>query len=389
MSLPDAFHEIAGRVNNWGRWGADDERGTLNLITDAVVREAAAEVRTARRVPLALPLEQDGVQTGMIPGRVNPLHTMVQINQELFGPGTVACSGDAVTMGLQAATHWDALTHVSHSGRLYNGRPADSVTAHGGAGFGGIDKAGPVVSRGVLLDVARARGVDRLDGGHAVTPEDLEAAEEFAGVRVRAGDIVLVRTGQVQVYLAGDRQGVRVPVAGAVGADPGVVPRARRGGGRQRHAGLRDLPAGDRGPVAGRARAGSGGDGDAPGPELESRRVVHSLWRNRAPYVPAVGDARTVHGGDGDSGGTGRGAVDGRWAPVAARLTRPEHGVRAAIRLGVSTPSFPLTLREQTPNHDPHSSRAPVTGTLVVPSRRIAVPKRDQTDTTRQHPSGV
>ncbi|MBQ1089017.1 cyclase family protein [Streptomyces sp. B93] len=214
MSLPDAFHEIAGRVNNWGRWGADDERGTLNLITDAVVREAAAEVRTGRRVPLALPLEQDGVQTGMIPGRVNPLHTMVQINQELFGPGTVACSDDAVTMGLQAATHWDALTHVSHSGRLYNGRPADSVTAHGGAGFGGIDKAGPVVSRGVLLDVARARGVERLDGGHAVTPEDLEAAEEFAGVRVRAGDIVLVRTGQVRVLLAGDRQGYGFPSPG-------------------------------------------------------------------------------------------------------------------------------------------------------------------------------
>ena len=118
MSLPAEFHEIAGRVNNWGRWGDDDEIGTLNLITDEVVREAAACVRSGRRVPLALPLRQDGVQTGVIPGRVNPLHVMVQINQEIFGPGTVACSDDAVTMGLQAATHWDALTHVSHSGKL-------------------------------------------------------------------------------------------------------------------------------------------------------------------------------------------------------------------------------------------------------------------------------
>lgn len=72
MSLPAAFHEIAKRVNNWGRWGAHDEIGTLNLITDAVVREAVTCVRTGRRVPLALPLQQDGVQTGMIPGRVNP-----------------------------------------------------------------------------------------------------------------------------------------------------------------------------------------------------------------------------------------------------------------------------------------------------------------------------
>ncbi|MFE9678394.1 cyclase family protein [Streptomyces sp. NPDC006259] len=214
MALPVEFHDIAERVNNWGRWGTDDEIGTLNLITDEVVRRAVAEVRTGRRVPLALPLREDGVQTGMIPGRVNPLHTMVQINQEIFGPGTVACSDDAVTMGLQAATHWDALPHVSHSGRIYNGRPAGTVTAHGGAEFSGIDKARHVVTRGVLLDVARARGVERLDGGHAVTPEDLDAAEELAGTRVRAGDVVLVRTGQMRLYLAGDRQGYAHPSPG-------------------------------------------------------------------------------------------------------------------------------------------------------------------------------
>ncbi|MDN3263702.1 cyclase family protein [Streptomyces sp. CSDS2] len=214
MALPKEFHEIARRVNNWGRWGAGDETGTLNLITDEVVRAAAGEVRTGRRVPLALPLRQDGVQTGVMPGRVNPLHVMVQLNQELFGPGTVACSDDVVTMGLQAGTHWDALPHVSHSGTLYNGRPADTVTAHGGAEFGGIDKVRHLVSRGVLLDVAGARGVDRLAGGQAVTPEDLEEAEEFGRVRVRAGDVVLVRTGQVRVYLAGDRHGYGHPSPG-------------------------------------------------------------------------------------------------------------------------------------------------------------------------------
>lgn len=214
MSLPAAFQDIADRVNNWGRWGADDELGTLNLITDEVVREATACVRTGRRVPLALPLRQDGVQTGAIPGRVDPLHVMVQINQELFGPGTVACSDDAVTMGLQAGTHWDALAHVSHSGRLYNGRPAGTVTAHDGAAFAGIDKVRHMVSRGVLLDVARALGTNRLDDGHAVTPEDLRAAEEWAGVRVRAGDVVLVRTGQMRRLLAGDRHGYAYPSPG-------------------------------------------------------------------------------------------------------------------------------------------------------------------------------
>jgi kynurenine formamidase len=132
----------------------------------------------------------------------------------MFGAGTVATSDDAVTMGLQAATHWDALTHVSHSGRIYNGRPADSITAHGGAAFCGIEKVTTLVSRGVLLDVARARGAGRLPGDHAVTPEDLDAAEELAGTRVRSGDIVLVRTGQMQICLAGDKHAYAYPSPG-------------------------------------------------------------------------------------------------------------------------------------------------------------------------------
>ncbi|ATW49109.1 cyclase family protein [Streptomyces peucetius] len=214
MSLPAAFHDIAKRVNNWGRWGDDDEIGALNLITEETVRGAAAAVRGGLRIPLALPLRQDGVQTGVIPGRVNPLHTMVQINQELFGPGTVATSDDMVTMGLQSATHWDALTHASHSGRLYNGRRADTITPHEGARFSGIDKAPPVVSRGVLLDVARAKGLDRLPGDHAVTPEDLDEAAEFGRLTVRGGDIVLVRTGQMQLFLGGDRHGYGYPSPG-------------------------------------------------------------------------------------------------------------------------------------------------------------------------------
>ncbi|MFJ6725870.1 cyclase family protein [Streptomyces sp. NPDC091281] len=214
MTPAAEFQALAQRVRNWGRWGADDEIGTLNLITDEVVRGAVAEVRSGRRVPLALPLREDGVQTGVIPGRVNPLHAMTQINQELFGPGGPACSDDVVTMGLQAGTHWDALAHVSYGGRLYNGRPATAVTAHGGAGSSGIDAVRHLVSRGVLLDVARVHGTDRLPGGHAVTPEDLTAAEELAGTRVRAGDVVLVRTGQIRLYLGGDRHGYAYPSPG-------------------------------------------------------------------------------------------------------------------------------------------------------------------------------
>ncbi|MFC0600446.1 cyclase family protein [Streptomyces palmae] len=214
MPLPPEFHELARRVNNWGRWGTEDELGTLNLITKEVVRQAARTVTDGHRIPLAVPLRQDGIQTGLIPGRVNPLHTMIAVNTGIFGPDTVVTSDDVVTMGLQAGTHWDGLSHVSHSGVLYNGRPADSVTAHGRAAFCGIDRVRHLVSRGVLLDVARARGMDRLPGEYAVTPDDLDAAEEQAGVRVRSGDIVLVRTGQIQRYLAGDREGYAFPSPG-------------------------------------------------------------------------------------------------------------------------------------------------------------------------------
>lgn len=214
MPLPPEFHELARRVNNWGRWGSDDERGTLNFITPEVVRRGVQTVRTAKTFSLALPLDADGPQTGMIPGRLNPLRTMLAINAPLSGdPGAFCSSDDVVIMGLQAATHWDALTHVSYDGRIYNGFPADSITA-AGAAHCGIDKVGVLASRGVLLDVARARGVGRLDPGYAITAEDLDAAEELAKTAVRAGDVVLVRTGQVAALARGERQGYAFPSPG-------------------------------------------------------------------------------------------------------------------------------------------------------------------------------
>lgn len=216
MPMPEAFLELARQVNNWGRWGDDDERGTLNLITDEVVRRAVACARTGRRFPLAIPLSEDGPQTGMIPGRVNPQRTMLTVNTPFSGdPGTVCFNDDAVTMGLQAATHWDSLAHVTYDGRLYNGFGAATVT-DAGAGRCGADKIGSLVTRGVLLDVARARGAARLEPGYGITPADLDAAVELAGVAVSAGDAVLLRTGQMQLLHAGDRRHYPFPSPGPV-----------------------------------------------------------------------------------------------------------------------------------------------------------------------------
>ena len=208
------FTELAAKVNNWGRWGAGDERGTLNFVTPEVVLAAKDSIRSGRSFPLAIPLSADGPQIGMIPGRINPLKTMLMINDPMTGNIDEFCtSDDTVTMGLQAGTHWDSLAHATYSNRIYNGAPIGSLNAKG-AGRCGIDKLGAVVSRGVLLDVARAKGVERLEPGYALTAADLDQASEFGGVSVRSGDILLVRTGQIQHLHGGDKMAYTYPSAG-------------------------------------------------------------------------------------------------------------------------------------------------------------------------------
>jgi kynurenine formamidase len=206
MPLPEEFLALARAVRNWGRWGPDDELGTLNLVTDEVVRRAAACVRTGRRFSLAIPLSEDGPMLGNIPGRTNPERRMLSLHRSMTrDPDGIRFSDDAVSMPLQCATHWDALAHVSYGGRIYNGFPAESVDERG-ASRCGIANVRTLVTRGVLLDVARARGVERLPGGYAVTPEDLDAAEALAGVRVEPGDAVLLRTGHMQLLREGRRE---------------------------------------------------------------------------------------------------------------------------------------------------------------------------------------
>lgn len=227
MSFPDHLRALAAEVSNWGRWGADDEIGTLNLIDDAAVLRGVAAARTGARIPLAIRLDANGPQLGTIPGRINPLHTMVGINTAYTGdPGDVCFSDDTITMGLQSCTHWDALAHVSYDGLLYNGHPATSITSERGATRCGIHKVTSIVSRAILLDVARALGVDRLAPRHCISEADLDAAVALAGVVPAPGDIVLVRTGQIALLKARDREGYTL--GDQPGLTVGTVPWMRR-----------------------------------------------------------------------------------------------------------------------------------------------------------------
>jgi kynurenine formamidase len=215
MAMPPEVKELAAKVRNWGRWGDDDEIGTLNLITDDVVKAAAAEITTGKRLALGLPLDEEGPQSGAIPGRDNPVREMIMVDTPLTGdPSDFTTSDDKVTMGIQSATHWDALAHVSYEGNLYNGVRSQDVISAAGASKMGIDKIKTLVSRGVLLDVARAKGVDRIEGNYPLTSADLDAACELGKVEVRSGDIVLIRTGQMQLFFAGDRAAYGTPCSG-------------------------------------------------------------------------------------------------------------------------------------------------------------------------------
>ena len=179
-----AFHR---ELSNWGRWGPDDQLGTLNTITPDKRRRAAALVRSGRAISCARALATK-------PEVDNPrpvLHHMTSTASEGGG-------GDFFAMAPHgyAVSHIDALCHVFHEGKIYNGAPAERVTAHGAEDLSIDALRDGIVSRGVLLDIPHAKGVPWLEAGTPIRPDDLEAAERAAGLRIEPGDVLLVRTGR-------------------------------------------------------------------------------------------------------------------------------------------------------------------------------------------------
>lgn len=229
METPEITWELLDRYcndyRNWGRWGPDDELGTLNHITPAKVTEAAGLVRRGKVFSLQLPLDGKGPQTGAF-GRVNAIHQMVATGTDHAEgsqdwPRGWGVADDMLFLFLQGGTQWDALGHIFHNGQMYNGYDAKLVSSSGAA-KNGIENQKTVVSRGVLLDVPRVRGVDYLEPGEAITGDDLDACCEHLGVQVGTGDMVLIRTGDMarrrelpcwDGYSAGDSPGLSVLAA--------------------------------------------------------------------------------------------------------------------------------------------------------------------------------
>ena len=218
----ELLDEYCEQYSNWGKWGPDDELGTLNYITPDKITRASKLVRQGKVWSLALPYDSNGPQYGLR-GRVNPLHTMLATgtdhlqDRQLKRPFGFGYADDVVYLPLQSGTQWDGLGHIFRKGKMWNGKGADLVS-NMGCSYAGIEVTkNRVVSRGVLLDVARAKGVDSLQDGEAIYPEDLDAAAELGKVTVEEGDIVLLRTGQMGqrlrdkqwgFYAAGDAPGL-------------------------------------------------------------------------------------------------------------------------------------------------------------------------------------
>lgn len=197
----DDVKALADKYKNWGRWGDDDQLGTLNYITPQKIVDASGLVKQGKVVSLAIPFDDNGPQTGSF-GRFNPIHFMLQdggdvsIGAQDHLPN-IQYTDDAVTMPLQCATQWDALAHILYRGKMYNGYEAHHVNSTGAKKNGMENAKDKIVSRGVLLDIPRYKGKQWLEPGEAIYPEDLDGAAAMSKVSVGTGDIVLVRTGQI------------------------------------------------------------------------------------------------------------------------------------------------------------------------------------------------
>ena len=183
------FDRWMQEISNWGRWGADDELGTLNLITDQKRVSAAALVREGTTVSLSLfaNKQQDSVNA-------NPFEHNLTVSR--FGEHEVAGDSYSVQYHGFAHSHMDGLPHFAHKGQMYNGVSVETLESDGAGRLGIHNAFRGIFTRGILVDIPWLRGVDYLEPGTALTAADLEAWEARTGITIGSGDVLLIRTGR-------------------------------------------------------------------------------------------------------------------------------------------------------------------------------------------------
>lgn len=228
----ETVRSLAARCTNWGRWGPDDQLGTLNHIRPEDVVAASRLIRSGRAFSLAIPLDADGPQTGGF-GRFNPIHLMIRdgnaavtgtVVRDFYGGRDrwIRGTDDILILPLQSGTQWDALGHIIFENKIYNGYDATDVGSKGAIRNDIAVARDRVMGRGVLLDIPRSTGRQWLEPGERIRAADLDECARKQGVEVGRGDIVLIRTGQVAqcrnagswgTYAGGDAPGLALDTA--------------------------------------------------------------------------------------------------------------------------------------------------------------------------------
>ena len=185
------FDKWMKQLSNWGRWGKGDQKGTVNLITANKVKQAAALAKSGITVSLERKLDtQKSADNG------NPLtHTMTNTGENPVA-GAYAMDRYEISYHGYGHTHMDALGHAFMDGKMYNGYPQSSVTKSGAEKNDIVAFQNGVVTRGIIVDIPRLKGVPYLEPGAAIYVEDLEAWEKKTGVKIGSGDALFVRTGR-------------------------------------------------------------------------------------------------------------------------------------------------------------------------------------------------
>ena len=243
------LRDAAEKYKNWGKWGPNDEIGTLNFTTAEDIVAATRLVKKGKVISLALNFDHLGPQGAKSKypamGRINPVHTMLRTGTDAYSgvldKRGIRAADDMVVMPLQCGTQWDGLGHVFYENNMWNGYDCREVTS-AGAQKCGIEKTkAKMVGRGVLLDVARFKGVDSLDDGYGITCQDLDETAKKQGVTVEARRLRhrphrhdgALPEGRKLGRLSGRRR------AGLRLRDLGVDQAHRAGRARVRHLGLR------------------------------------------------------------------------------------------------------------------------------------------------------
>jgi kynurenine formamidase len=217
-----AIEQASKELSNWGKWGKEDHSGTLNYVKPHHIVEAAKLIKTGKKFALGIPLDKTGPQTGLFGGRFNPIHQMLATGTDAVAGeqdwNKIRYADDTLMLCVQGATHWDALGHIFYEDKAYNGHDAKKINSGGLSVLGIEHSKDKMAGRGVLLDIARFKGVEYLEDGYGISNDELDACAKAQGVEIKEADFVIIRTGQMErclkagnwgAYAGGDAPGVK------------------------------------------------------------------------------------------------------------------------------------------------------------------------------------